>query len=249
MKKNKMMRIASILMVATLITTCAISGTFAKYVTKAEGSDSARVAKWGVVIEMPESGVFAEQYKTHDTTTFKGQYSVISDAKDNVVAPGTSSKDLDQQLTATLTGKPEVATKYEVAITGIKDIVLTGDNVNYAPLKWTLKIGNKSFTESLSGVIARASEIEGKLPVVDGADVTVSSTSDSITITIIAEPNVDISAVGDISLDWEWKFFVDDDTDVLDTAIGNIAAGVAVEGYTATTQVGATLTVSATQID
>ena len=50
MMKNKMMRAASILLVAVLLSTCAISGTFAKYVTTASGTDTARVAKWGVVI-------------------------------------------------------------------------------------------------------------------------------------------------------------------------------------------------------
>ena len=50
MKKNRMMRLASILLVATLMSTCTISGTFAKYVTTASGSDTARVAKWGVTV-------------------------------------------------------------------------------------------------------------------------------------------------------------------------------------------------------
>ena len=47
MKKNVMMRAASALLVAVLLTTCAISGTFAKYTTSATGTDKARVAKWG----------------------------------------------------------------------------------------------------------------------------------------------------------------------------------------------------------
>ena len=47
MKKNVMMRVASALLVAVLMTTCAISGTFAKYTTTASGKDAARVANWG----------------------------------------------------------------------------------------------------------------------------------------------------------------------------------------------------------
>ena len=43
MKKNKMMRAASALMVATLLTTSVISGTFAKYVTSVNSSDWARI--------------------------------------------------------------------------------------------------------------------------------------------------------------------------------------------------------------
>ena len=48
MKKNKMMRLASGLLVAVLLTTSMISGTFAKYVTTESGSDSTRVAKWDI---------------------------------------------------------------------------------------------------------------------------------------------------------------------------------------------------------
>ena len=62
MKKNKMMRIASILMVAVLVSTCAVSGTFAKYVTSDSGKDTARVAKWGISI-LASGDLFAETYK------------------------------------------------------------------------------------------------------------------------------------------------------------------------------------------
>ena len=48
MKKNKRMRTASGLMIAALLTTSMISGTFAKYTTADAAQDSARAAKWGV---------------------------------------------------------------------------------------------------------------------------------------------------------------------------------------------------------
>ena len=89
MKKNTMMRIASILLVVTLLSTCVISGTFAKYVTKAEGEDQARVAKWGIVFEVEGDTAFAKQYKTDDTDAKADiTYSVVSQKDDNVVAPG-----------------------------------------------------------------------------------------------------------------------------------------------------------------
>ena len=62
MKKNTMMRVASALLVAVLLSTCAISGTFAKYVTTASGSDTARVAKWDVQISGIADGLFAKTY-------------------------------------------------------------------------------------------------------------------------------------------------------------------------------------------
>ena len=46
MKKNKRMRTASGLMIAALLTTSMISGTFAKYTTADAAQDSARAAKW-----------------------------------------------------------------------------------------------------------------------------------------------------------------------------------------------------------
>ena len=42
------MRTASGLMIAALLTTSMISGTFAKYTTADAAQDSARAAKWGV---------------------------------------------------------------------------------------------------------------------------------------------------------------------------------------------------------
>lgn len=48
MKKNRMMRLASVLLVCVLLTTSVISGTFAKYVTEYTAEDTARVALFKV---------------------------------------------------------------------------------------------------------------------------------------------------------------------------------------------------------
>jgi hypothetical protein len=121
MKKNKMMRIASVLLVAVLMSTCAISGTFAKYVTSANSSDSARVAKFGVVITA-NGNIFAANY--NDTVKAEG-------GTPDVVAPGTSGN----LASMTLSGKPEVSV--EVTYTGT--VQLTGwTNSNgkfYCPVK------------------------------------------------------------------------------------------------------------------
>ena len=81
MKKNRMMRLASGLMVAVLLTTCAISGTFAKYVTEATATDTARVAYWG--FNEPTSVTF-DLFKHGD-----GNVIDTVDGKD-IIAPGTS---------------------------------------------------------------------------------------------------------------------------------------------------------------
>lgn len=171
MKKNKMMRIASILMVATLITTCAISGTFAKYVTKAEGEDKARVAKWGVLVSV-EGNAFATKYAASDEAYLEdgGEFSVVASNEDQVVAPGTSAEEAELALVATVKGAPEVAARYTIEGKGIKDVVLPAGTYtdytqlvkaqdgtygytgtftlakDYAPVKWNLVIEGKGKT-------------------------------------------------------------------------------------------------------
>lgn len=57
-KGNKiLMIIVSLLLTLVLITTSVLSGTLAKYATSSSSSDSARVAKWGVVIEADYSAI------------------------------------------------------------------------------------------------------------------------------------------------------------------------------------------------
>ncbi len=121
--KNKMMRIASILMVAVLLTVCAVSSTFAKYVTTANASDTARVAKWGIIITQEGDGLFATQYAADDDTYNKGEYTVISSNEDKVVAPGTTNA--DSPLKFSIKGTPEVAVRVKVELAkGYKEVVL-----------------------------------------------------------------------------------------------------------------------------
>lgn len=121
MKKNVMMRTASALLVLVLLTTCIISGTFAKYITSAEGSDSARVAKFGV--EVTASGsMFSKHYNNATggngiATTVTG--SVDSSNDDNIFAPGTKGEMVKMKLS----GIPEV--NVQVTYDGI--VTLNGE--------------------------------------------------------------------------------------------------------------------------
>ena len=117
MRKNKFMRAASGLLVAVLLTTCVISGTFAKYTTESKGNDSARVAKWGFKEDanVTLKNLFSKEYT--DTTNKK---TVASSKNDNVIAPGTSGEakfgfvyEGDNSVTA-----PEVAYTFTVSTEG-----------------------------------------------------------------------------------------------------------------------------------
>lgn len=116
MKKNRMMRLASVLLVLTMLSTSVISGTFAKYTTQDSAEDSARVAKWGVEVQVV-GNLYGETYGNKDN-----ENKIVSDEStdgfsvqtynkvqtDDVVAPGTLNED---GLRFSLNGTPEVSGK------------------------------------------------------------------------------------------------------------------------------------------
>ena len=234
MKKNKMMRIASVLLVAVLLTTSIISGTFAKYVTEGSVSDLARVAKFGVVVSA-ENDLFSKTYALDDTDAEDDEdgFSVVSTEK--VVAPGTKSDDANP-FKITVTGTPEVDVIVTIKIDDCKDVWLqqgwfsdpTGAGENfynasvYYPVVFTLKQGDN---ELKSGTLA---EIKAYLE-------------------NEAEP-IYIEAGNDLSeymytLSWAWDFDDDGDGtyDKQDTLLGDIAAA-RTEGATSVVVGGQTLT-------
>ena len=200
MKKNKMMRIASVLLIVTLLSTCAISGTFAKYVTKATGEDAARVAKWGITIDVEGDGMFSDVYAADDEgyITALAAYPNLSENTvesangDDVVAPGTTSKKVVDgeevhAFKATVSGKPEVATRFSLKLCDLVDIFMpagegyadyttavsdeetfdlvygdTGLNnpyiFGYAPVKWDVTV-TKTTTGTTANLTSIAREV------------------------------------------------------------------------------------------
>lgn len=113
--KNKFMRAATLLMALTLMTSCFVGGTFAKYTTSSTGSDTARVAYWG----------FKDTASITISDLFEDTYSnVVSagaiDGVSNVIAPGTEgSADFAFAYTehdATVIKAPEVAYNFKVTV-------------------------------------------------------------------------------------------------------------------------------------
>lgn len=130
MNKNKMLRLASVLLILTLLTTSIIGGTFAMYVTTDQARDTARVAKWGVVVTTSGS-LYSDAYAdatsssgnlpTAWTNSGSGISVAATTANDNVVAPGTKS--YDGGLSFGISGNPEVAVDVKTSITA-EDIYL-----------------------------------------------------------------------------------------------------------------------------
>ena len=108
MKKNKSMRAAGGLLIATMLTSSIVSGTYAKYVTSDEAEDTARVAKFGVTVTASGS-LFDTTYKAATDNTSGGEnatdtngttLTVESSNTDKLVAPGTKN---DEGLTFAIT--------------------------------------------------------------------------------------------------------------------------------------------------
>lgn len=192
-KNNALMRASGILLVLTLGTSCFVGGTFAKYVTENQGTDAARVAKWGVEIT-GNYDIFNTEYNKDDSGSSVGSVTVKSSDEDNVVAPGTT-KTYDG---ITVTGSPEVAVKVET----VAETVDLGDNWTdadgnyYCPLEFT--IGSDTISgldydnvNSFEYAIKGAIEENGKGSASEGE----------------YAPNTDLSQQNiSTAVTWEWPF-------------------------------------------
>lgn len=140
MRKNKMMRMAGVLLIAVLLTTSIISGTFAKYVTSDSVKDQARVAKFGVVVA-GEGSLFAKSYFNAEETDGNEPGETVKDNKamgfetltvetsngDKLVAPGTKNED---GMTISVTGTPEVDVLVTINFSDVVDVFLAeNDNL------------------------------------------------------------------------------------------------------------------------
>ena len=141
MKKNVMMRVASILLVAVLLTTCAISGTFAKYVATTTGTDSARVAKWNMQINgtsFNDATFTFDLFNTIKDSDLTTNESDIVPADGQIIAPGTSGN-----FDLIISNASEVTAKFWFAFTSVEtanipieyQIVPEGDPLD--PAAWT----------------------------------------------------------------------------------------------------------------
>lgn len=233
MKKNVMMRVASVLLIAVMMTTCAISGTFAKYVTADDATDTARVAKWGVTV-VATGNAFAEDYAMDDVNHYF-TYSVESSVNDEkVVAPGTKGTfgGID------IKGTPEVAVNVEKVAT----LTLTGwmidddkdpltPEVFYCPIIITVG-GSDIFGLDYTSAAAFAAKVEEAIEAANGQ----------------YAANTTLDSIANMSGAYAWRWdFVDagsgKQTDVKDTMLGDLAAAGSEN------KISLTVTATVTQID
>ena len=132
MKKNKMRRIASVLLVAVLLSTCAISGTFAKYASTTSQTATASVAKWDIDFDGDNSSSKEFAFDLFATIVDTVDGSTDSDVATNKIAPGTKGS-----FDIVIKNDSEVDAKFKVAFT---------NNLDGVPLTFTYKIDAAEYT-------------------------------------------------------------------------------------------------------
>lgn len=216
--KNRMMKVAALLLALTLMTSCFVGGTFAKYTTSATSTETARVAKFGVEVTSEVDGLFSKTYATD--SAYVGN-TVISTTE--VVAPGTKN---NTGVTFSVTGTPEVAVNVQFNLTVNKDVIVPAADGTY--LDWTT--GNNT-TDTFN----LADDYTPVVFTLNYGSTTVSGTLDDIqahlvTISKDYAPETNLGAdFGTFTLTWAWVF---NGNDKADTLLGNIAAGVDTTAYT-----------------
>lgn len=224
-------------MIATMLSTSIVSGTYAKYVTSDNAEDSARVAKFGVTVTASGSLFDKTYYAVNNANnsnkpgngtadTDNTTLTVESLEDDNVVAPGTKN---DEGITFAIAGTPEVDVRLDVVVddSSFKEIFLksgtypdmtTGDaedtfdnTADYYPVKFTL-------TQNTGTEVTLVNS--GKLSDVEDALEKISR--------YINVSDKDLSeTIGTLNLTWEWDFDASGagTYDKQDTLLGDLAAG------------------------
>lgn len=206
-KNTKLMRTGAVLAVLALGTSCFAGGTLAKYVTSGAGSDSARVAKFGVQVTANGSA-FAKTYATDDASFTLSANSVVSSNEDDLVAPGTKGN----MASMTLTGTPEVAVRVSYDVTDLELTNWTTDGTDeYCPIEFNVN----GTTYKIDGTaITNVADLQAKV-----TEAIKGYSKDY-------EANTDLSTVGgdSLAISWAWPFSTSDANDVKDTALGDRAA-------------------------
>ena len=215
MKKNVMLKIASVLMVAVLLTTCAISSTFAKYTSSAtKSTGTARVANWGIDISTTTPSLFANEYVIGEKTYVK------SSGTDMVVAPGSKNEDTSAcSFGITVTGKPEVAFELSATINVSLNNWSVDNGTYYCPL--IIKVNGEAVeTDGITTAAGYEEAIEDKIAsILFGKTMDENDGDTNVYTQEYAAATTEDFSTKSCYVTWEWPF--ESNNDVNDTKLGN----------------------------
>lgn len=89
MKKNHAARLGALALALTLVSTCLMGGTLAKYTTTVTGTATATVAKWSFDAKNNNTSISTESYNIDLGDTTNRTVYDTEDVKEDVIAPGT----------------------------------------------------------------------------------------------------------------------------------------------------------------
>ena len=125
MKKNRSMRLAVVLLALTLITTCFVSGTFAKYTSSTTLTGTATVAKWDITFDGNDISASANYtFDLFDTVKDSNGTDAETDVASGLIAPGTSGS-----FSLDIVNNSEVNAKYTVTLS---------ENATTVPLQYSV---------------------------------------------------------------------------------------------------------------
>lgn len=212
MKRNKLFLLGLFVVFAAVLSLSLVSSTFARYTSTNNGSDTARVAKWGVEITVGSFDAFAAEYEKDDASaTAISDVSVAAADSKNVLAPGTT-KDL---VGLDIAGEPEVA----VRVTYAAELTLANWTVGsdeYCPLVFT--VGTENYYIGKTG-------IENVAQLKAAVEAAIAEYSAEY------EANSDLSTAAAPVVSWKWEIdqtTVPGQTNEKDTALGNAATAATV---------------------
>lgn len=194
-RKYNFSTLARLLFALVMLFGIAVGNVYAKYISQEESDpESARVAAWGIEINITDNILFGKRYVYDDVSsssivensTIDGTEVILAnDSLSYLIAPGATGS-----MSFTISGQAEVASKVSFDVTGVKDVVLKGVlkdassntiNVEYLPLIWTISDGTSTTTGSLK----------------DCMDVLGATT-------LNVNPNVELDL--EYTLSWKWNY-------------------------------------------
>ena len=225
-RSNNGKRIVLIMLALLLIAAIAFGAyTYSKYVTSKEGVGSATVAKWGYTVTIGDSDAagytddfgFSKNYTTSGATDSAADAVISTIESNNVVAPGANGS-----TTFSITGEAEVTAKVTAT--------LDGDQI-------FLHIKNGGNTYIYTPIVYTYNEVSGDIDTVN---------DELATFTSDLAANADTINLTNKVVSWEWAFekeagatlnkvsgngdetisITADQVDILDTALGQLIAGV-----------------------
>lgn len=195
------------LMMAVIITSYSVSGTYAKYVSEIDLADEARVAKW-------EIGLETDAMKTLDLFQVSYEYVKnggntvvalpnVDTTTDNVVAPGTRG-----QYTFALTGTIETNYRINVTATGSNTVKTIYEGNEYDPIKFYV-----SEQDNLNIDDVDAADLLTFDELLTSLNALYSGTADKV----YAPGEVNVPSY---TIYWKWDFAGADTIDKADTTLG-----------------------------